>query len=493
MGPFLNMAPAVPGSAAVATSTVLVALQIISAIPRSSHASPTEAVAAIAIVLEFSVLALTCGLLFKSTRDTTTKPSAVLFTSGVVLSVLAAAFTAGDLISLAIHKDLQGATSGYLAGIAILLILSFILQLLFLVVLLLAGRTPNEAGSVTPGMQEVGRHPARRVKTVPYDSTSAPAEPSAPADPSAQGARRSSTGGFSATETIASITSSLTKAVRPTGSKARLLSASHSLRSQASQRSNRRAPSIESTGTMDSFDWWNTPGVDSQCRRVLGESPSPLNGSRFLETIPASPTLSRAPSPRAPSELDLEPPRRAARRSRSFSPASVRTALPAPPKRAFTEHTSASESHIHPLFRSDSPNPTPMVVSPGTIVIAAPQAGQVITSRASIGSLRRMRSDSLPAGSSPLNPKASAESLASVHARGVSTVSYESSLAEEKEEDEVEAEDQVTEKRKTAASIPDFILKASSRTSLVGYHVRKTESRDGPSGPGLDALPTAAA
>lgn len=133
-----------------------------------------------------------------------------------------------------------------------------------------------------------------------------------------------------------------------------------------------------------------------------------------------------------------------------------------------------------------------MVVSPGTIVVAAPQAGQVIVSRESIGSLRRMRSDSLPTGPSPLNPKASVESFASYRARGVSTVSYESSVAEHDEEDE-EKDAETAEKRKTTASIPDFILKASSRTSLVGYHVRKTESRDGPSGPGLAALPSQAA
>lgn len=111
----------------------------------------------------------------------------------------------------------------------------------------------------------------------------------------------------------------------------------------------------------------------------------------------------------------------------------------------------------------------------------------MLQSRESIGSLRRMRSDSLPTGPSPLYPKASIESFVSVRTRGVSTVSYESSVAEQDEDEEKDAE--TAEKRKTAASIPDFILKASSRTSLVGYHVRKTESRDGPSGPGLAALP----
>lgn len=58
-----------------------------------------------------------------------------------------------------------------------------------------------------------------------------------------------------------------------------------------------------------------------------------------------------------------------------------------------------SEDHIHPLFRSCSPGPSPGA-SPGTIVTAAPEAGRLIDERM----LKRMRSrsGSLPSGPSPL-------------------------------------------------------------------------------------------
>lgn len=57
----------------------------------------------------------------------------------------------------------------------------------------------------------------------------------------------------------------------------------------------------------------------------------------------------------------------------------------------------SSEEHIHPLFRTTSPSPAPSP-SLGTVVTAAPEAGQMITEH----TLRRMRSGSMPAIPSPL-------------------------------------------------------------------------------------------
>ena len=58
----------------------------------------------------------------------------------------------------------------------------------------------------------------------------------------------------------------------------------------------------------------------------------------------------------------------------------------------------SGEEHIHPLFRTTSPSPAPSP-SLGTVVTAAPEAGQLIDERA----LRsRMRKSSLPGTSSPL-------------------------------------------------------------------------------------------
>jgi hypothetical protein len=111
---------------------------------------------------------------------------------------------------------------------------------------------------------------------------------------------------------------------------------------------------------------------------------------RFLETIPASPAspISRTSISSLASELEPPPP---VQRSRSYSPvAGLR-------ERSERVNSSSSELHIHPLFRSDSTTPPPLA-TPGTVVLAAPNAGQVIAHRESIRSIRRLRS-----GSSPLS------------------------------------------------------------------------------------------
>ncbi|KAJ4411657.1 hypothetical protein N0V82_008971 [Gnomoniopsis sp. IMI 355080] len=386
---------------------------------------------------------------------------------------------------------------------------SFPFQVLFLVSRLIADRAQhNDQSNYSPGMQEIGRRsPTTRVKTVPYSRVSSAPE-SAPSSRTMSMSSKNppgSSGGFSATSTIYSITSSVEQAMRSASSKTHLLSSNRSnksfrsqrsLRSQRSQRSARRAASLESvahrerTSTDDSFDSWDTSNVDPQNRQLVLDTTSPVGGSRFLETIPASPTTSRSPSPGTP--LDFEVPR-AARRSRSFSPASTRSALPAPPKRAFTQQTSVSEGHIHPLFRSDSPTPPPMA-SPGTIVIAAPQAGQIISDRGSVRSLSRLRSGSLPAVSSPLTNNGSFESFSAVHHyenKTFSGTSDGSGRSDETTLGEVREETELPE-RKITPPVPEYILNAGSQTSLHVQPARKTPSRDGPSGPGLEALPIGA-
>src|SRR5690606_26315437 len=95
----------------------------------------------------------------------------------------------------------------------------------------------------------------------------------------------------------------------------------------------------------DGFDSWDTSAVDPQNRQTVMQSTSPTG--RFLETIPASPTTSRSPSPGDSFSLDPPRPRN---RSRSYSPAGS-TRAPRPP----FSHSDGTEAHIHPLFRSDSP------------------------------------------------------------------------------------------------------------------------------------------
>lgn len=400
-------APAVAlGSSAMLTSAALMGLQIILALPSADNSPITRALASVAAALEFGVLTLVSWLLFTSIRKDPEKRKVkgLLFGAGIGLCVVAAALTVAALIRLSVGRGLGTSTTGFLAATSIVLVVSFAAQLLFLVVRFVAGRVHqhhqqrrNQRAETSPSMQEIlgGRTTpfgtTTRVKTVPYTSTTPPTGPSRNASQCSKSPPPTSSAG-SVAETISSVASSLTNVVRPITSKTRLLSsASHSLRSQ---RSTRRAPSLESlprrtSGGDDAlhqhgFDSWDTSSVDPQNRQtVLDHTDSPTtvappalssptlgNGvlgrsTNFLETIPASPTTSRSPSPGTP--LDFEAPR-LQRRSRSFSPArsAGHLPLPRPPQRAFTQHASASESHIHPLFRSDSP--TPPKASPGTIV-----------------------------------------------------------------------------------------------------------------------------
>lgn len=485
------LASAVLGAVAVTASLILLILHIILALPRSNPTSPTRITAIISSILESAVLALLSWILFISNKkDNSRTVNGLLFGSCIFLCVVAAALTVATLICLSSSATLGDSTLGFLGGAAALLVVSFVAQLLFLVVRFIADRTQDEGPQRSPSMLEIGRRsPSSRVKAVPYSSTS-PAEPATRNVSIDSKSPPSSSGGFSATGTISSMASSLTNVVRPISSKTKLLSGSRSLRSQRSQRSqrSRRAPSLESIesggsaerGVGESFDSWDTSSVDPQHRQTVLESSSPATPGRFLETIPASPTTSRSPSPGTP--LDLEPPR-LRRRSRSFSPASTRTQAPQPPQRAFTQQSSASESHIHPLFRSDSPTPPPLA-SPGTVVIAAPQAGFLISDRQSIRSLSRMRSDSLPVASSPLTRTGSFDTF------GDANKSFSMASDGSKSDDSRDAGE--APERNVTPPIPDYILNAGSSTSLHAYQTRKTQSREGPSGPGLAALEGAA-
>jgi hypothetical protein len=336
--------------------------------------------------------------------------------------------------------------------------ISFATQLVFLVAHHLIGRIQNHDGSLSLRSEDMRRSPQPQVKSIPYSQTSPGIKVqsrSSVDSPSPPG----SSGGRSATDTMnGSIRSSMSQLVGPMSSKTRLLS-----NSQRSQRSSRHRPSLDSlafrerslTTSEDGFDSWDTSAVDPQNRQTVLETSATTPG-RFLETIPASPTTSRSPSPG--NSLDLELPR-SIRRSRSYSPASMRT--PQTQRAAFTQQPSASESHIHPLFRSDSPTPPPLV-TPGTVVTAAPNAMAVISDRESIKSLSRMRSGSLPANPSPLSRQGS---FMDPPRRGrAESVSPELPDVEEGEP--------MTE-RKMTPPIPDWILSAGSRMSLSGYQTRK--------------------
>lgn len=166
------------------------------------------------------------------------------------------------------------------------------------------------------------------------------------------------------------------------------------------------------------FDNWDTSTVAPRIREtVLHSSPSMNKKKGALEPIPGSRSPSPAkalegpffaaytePSPPA-SPLPQPSYSRPPSRQRS-APTSPIPTSPLPPLSPLTQGFSrppsrqrspSCEDHIHPLFRTYSPSPPP-TASLGTVVVAAPVAGQMINEKI----LRRMRSGSLPSSPSPL-------------------------------------------------------------------------------------------
>ena len=197
----------------------------------------------------------------------------------------------------------------------------------------------------------------------------------------------------------------------------------------------------------DGFDSWDTSNVDAQSRQAV-EMASPTQPT-FLETIPASPATSRSPSPGYP--LDLEPPKQRKRGRKYTTP----TSYGERPKTSPSKLESTNEAHIHPLFRTATALPPPEV-TPGTMVTAAPGAGQVISDRSSLRSLHRRMSGSRP--SSPLKHSVSLDSLR---------------WAREDEEGELEQTEKEVEERTITPPIPEWIMTAGSRSSMAGYNSRR--------------------
>ncbi|KAM3065672.1 hypothetical protein ACMFMG_011379 [Clarireedia jacksonii] len=261
--------------------------------------------------------------------------------------------------------------------------------------------------------------------------------------------------GWSRANTLGSVRSSLSNVVRPTSSKTRLVYSS-------SQRNKDCRPqSIDSkfcetiVSIEDNFDSWNTSEVDAQSREVI-ESASPVL-SRFLETIPASPTGSRSPSRAGTLDLsELELPTRPRSPSRSYSPANSIRSVRTFTQPRITNFENESEAHIHPLFRSDSPSPAP-AVTPGTIVTAAPGAGTILSDVRSIRSMSRLRSESLTSIPRPQSP--SLESL-------------RRAIAEEQRE----AVQTMEPERSLTPPIPEWVMGAGPRLSISEYNKKKAKS-----------------
>ncbi|KAI1107219.1 hypothetical protein F4804DRAFT_220610 [Jackrogersella minutella] len=427
--------------ALLATAAVL-ALEIILAQGLWVLASSVTIAAIVASAWELFILIILIILLARCFERETEygrrKNNGIWFALGLVSCVLASTASVVMLVMMGKAEKLpvtmlQVRSTNFLIGSAITLVCAFVGQLTFIVVYFVIRRSPDSEQALSLHTNEdSSRSPQIRVKSIPYSRTTPATSQTKIQErgPTDYPSRPGSSSGRSMAETMSSIRTSISQNVRPVGSRTRLLSTT-------SSRTGRRPPSIDSNGyrersslTEDGFDSWDTSSVDPQNRQILVDV-SPPTRARFLETIPASPTTSRSPSPGCP--LDLEPPKRN-RRSRSYSP------LPrAQHERSLTPLSSPGELHIHPLFRSDSPVPPP-AATPGTMVIAAPNAGQTISEK----SLTRMRSGSLPTGQGHLSRQGSYDSF-----RKTPSPNSDRLRAEE-----------IAGERKMTPPIPEWILSA---------------------------------
>ena len=236
-----------------------------------------------------------------------------------------------------------------------------------------------------------------------------------------------------ATEALSSLRSSLSVVVRPVTSRTRLITRQNSF-PRDSKSSSLDISLRDRTSQDDGFDTWDTSGVGSHIRETVLQSSPPTMRGPGLETIPGSRSPSPAKALDGPYNLP-SPPQSPTHFSRPSSSRRQRSA------------SASNEDHIHPLFRTSSPTPPP-TATPGTRITATPLAGQLMNAQA----LRRMRSGSLPASPSPLTY------FDSIHDDPVKRIPSPPS-------------------REMTPPIPDFILTAGPRASLMGYGRRKLSLR----------------
>ncbi|KAK5703192.1 hypothetical protein LTR97_004141 [Elasticomyces elasticus] len=190
---------------------------------------------------------------------------------------------------------------------------------------------------------------------------------------------------------------SLNQTIRPMTSKSRLLRQSFVSTDARSYRSG-RPMSIDTIRPHDGFEAWDTSAVEE-----VPDTPSLPKALRMkLETIPGSRPVSPAraldgpfPAPRTPEDTPLpESPMTPNVGDDGFQHM--------PPLRRPSTH----ESHIHPLFRSESPNPPPLP-SPGTVVTASPLAGQVVSPEHAMGWTLHSTQTWRPGSTTPVSPSGS--------------------------------------------------------------------------------------
>ncbi|KAJ9217752.1 hypothetical protein DTO166G4_556 [Paecilomyces variotii] len=188
------------------------------------------------------------------------------------------------------------------------------------------------------------------------------------------------------------------------------------------------------------FDNWDTSSVSRENK----------------ETALRSSMLSSKPLPQLPNRSR---PQTANTLTGSILSSSSTTLPPSPqgprcglPRGVSRPRTVSLESHIHPLFRSDSPSPSP-TPSPGTVLTASPLAGQTINTH----TVRKIRSSSILQSSQPLPSIDSSEDLSETDRRRPRPAHHNS-----------------------VSSMPEFVLAAGIRHSALDYEKRKYASKYNP-------------
>jgi hypothetical protein len=410
--------------------------------------------AASAFVALLLLLSLSLSLLFAPARRLLGTRQTIVFGMGAFMSVMSGAASLAALVCLSrttVSREDLGSVDkmSLIIGASVALGLAFGFQVIFFICHFLTSRAPG-SGNGTFITAEDGQYvPGLYVKGLRYSQT-LPLEPRP--RPTSMDSKYAPSWAPSSTGSLAS---SVSKFIRPMSSRTRLLST----------REKYRGPSLDSDAYRSSTevptDSWDGSSVDTITLQTI--STPPVAKPRFLETIPASPTISADSTP----DLlqDLEPPY-SVRRSRSYSP-SGRREVPG------LTSSSSSELHIHPLFRSDSPTPPP-IATPGTVVLASPIAGQVICNRQSVHSLKRIRSGSLPSMPSPLSRQGSLEGSRSTSS--LRKPMDEQSSIEEVEESEEGDKDSSSSRVVKTPSIPDFVLGAGTELPRSGQSMRKPKS-----------------
>lgn len=316
----------------------------------------------------------------------------------IVLSLAAAVMT---MYTLGWALTNQHRTSSLASADVALWTLAFISQTGFYVTLLWPSRHPGAVLSGEPMAEH--QSPSRSGKLTPsiHLTPLTPAKPPFVRSDSASPSPKDS--GFTLSPR-SSIRNSVHQALRPMTSKTRLLLRNSFASADSPSVQSMRPTSFDTTHHNDGFETWDTSAVED-----ADASPSAQKTARSrLETIPGSRPVSPArpldgPFLHDPPPAEETPLPDSPVRSPVTSPGSETSsilAFPLPPPR----RPSTSQSHIHPLFRPESPLPPP-IPSPGTVIVASPFAGQVVSQEQALSSKALSSSQgSRPGSATPMSP-----------------------------------------------------------------------------------------